>query len=539
METWDLTVGYSVFRVLLVAAALLLCRSLFKRPAPTRALLLVLGINLLAWAAYVAPLARPYGLHTNRDRAFNYGNAAIVANGWSPLQQVQVDFTNLEPFWSLVGAALAGFNPANVIASYGLLSPLILLAVGLGLYFGFEEDNSERDRWERVLIVFSLLGLASISLSGENPLRPLWVAMFLFKPNHAFAWALMGLAVACRQSWLRLALVLSVLAWVFVIYWAFFLPSLVLATMLLPRGQRAWRSVAAGIGLSVVAAVPYILHLMRDFSPAGNDAGSTHMWADKMAGTVRLPHWVTLDLGVLGILALIGFATARRSQSARDAHLIAIAGVATVLTVIYTTAAYGTGLPSPDEQHYYYRFALSLLAGKGLAVLAQRLETHAGWRLGQGSALVLGLAIPLSFHAYWDPPGMDDYFKYDRTPITSKTRAYGEFVLKNTPAKAVFLAGEDASSWIPILSGRRVLLAGLNLRPRDLQARKRVEREILLSRDPVKIRAAAAEYGITHVALDSSFLLTYGEDRFAGIGSVAAFDLVFANSEIRILRIRD
>ena len=536
---WDVSVGYSVFRVLLVAASLVFCRRLFNRPRATEALLLVLGINLIAWAAYVVPLARPYGVHTNRDRAFNYGNAAIVANGWSPMEQVQVGFTNLEPLWSLVGAALAGFNPANILWSYGALSPLVLLAVGLGLYRGLAEDNSEPDRWERVFIVFSLFGLASISLSGENPLRPLWVAMFLFKPNHAFAWALMGLAVAFHRNWVRLALVLSLLAWVFVIYWAFFLPSLVLATLLLPRAQREWRSLTVGIGLSVVAAVPYILHLMRDFSPASGSSGSSHMWTDPVAGAVRLPHWVTLDLGLLGVLALVGLVDARRLRTVRDAHLVAIVGVAGVFTLIYTVAAYGTGLPSPDEQHYYYRFALSLLAGKGLAMLAQKIETLAAWRAGQGSALALALAIPLSFQAYWDPPGMDDYFKYDRTPITKKTLAYGEFVLKDTPARAIFLGGEEASSWIPILSGRRVLLAGLDLRPRDLAERKRVEREILLSRDSARIRSAAAEYGITHVALDGSLLLTYGEERFLGIASVPAFELVFSNSEIRILRIRD
>lgn len=539
VEFADPTAGYSLFRVAIVAGSLVACWWLFKKPSATRALGLVLALNLLAWAAYVAPLERPYGVHTNRDRAFNYGNAAIVANGWSPMEQVQIGFTNLEPLWSLVGAALAGFNPGRVLSTYGILTPLVLLAVALGLYRGLAEDSSESDRWERVFIVFALCGLASTSLSGQNPLRPLWVAMFLFKPNHAFAWALMGLAVAYRKNWARLALVLSLLAWAFVIYWAFFLPSLLLAALLLPPPQREWRNLFAGIGVSILAAVPYVLHLMKDFSPVGAGAGSSHMWADPVAGAVRLPHWVTLDLGLLGILGLLGLVTAWSTRTVRDAHLIAIAGVATALTFMYTVAAFGRGLPSPDEQHYYYRFAVSLLAGKGLSVLARKFETLTSWRPGQGSALVLALVIPLSFQAYWDPPGMDDYFRFDRIPITRKTLAYGEFVRTNTPRNAIFLAGEEASSWIPILSGRRVLLAGLDLRPRDLAERKRVEREILLTRDPARIKAAAAEYGITYVGVDSGFLLAYGEERFRGIAAVPTFDLVFSNSEIRILRIRD
>ena len=538
MEPLDPAVLYSAFRLVLVALALAACRGLFKNPSGRRGLWLVLAMNLAAWAAYVAPLARPYGLHTDRDRAFNYGNAAIVANGWSPLEQVQVGVTNLEPFWSLVGASLAAFRPQNVLATYGILSPLALLMVGLGLYRGLRESGDEHDRWERVFMVFAVFGLASLSLSGQNPLRPLWVAMFVFKPNHAFAWGLMGLAVAFRDRWIRLAFVLSLLCWVFIVYWAFLLPSLLLAAFFLPAPQRHWRSLAAGIGCSMVAAVPYVLHLMRDFNPMSTNTSSAHMWADPIAQAIRLPHWVSLDLGLLGVLALLGLRSAHSERTPRNAHVLGLGAVAFSLTVGYTIAAFWSGLPSADEQHYHFRFALALLAGNGLAVFARRLETFRGWRTGQGSAAVLALAIPLSFPAYWDPPGMDDYFRYDRIPITAKTLSYGAFVVENTPKDAVFLAGNEAANWIPILSGRRVLLAGPYLRPRDVVERRRVEEQILLSRDEETIRRAAAEYGITHVAIDSGFLLTYGEEKFKGIASLPAFELIFSNSEVRILRIR-
>ena len=121
------------------------------------------------------------------------------------------------------------------------------------------------------------------------------------------------------------------------------------------------------------------------------------MWADPMAGAIRLPHWVTLDLGLLGVLALVGLLSARRRMTGRDAHLIGLGAVATGLAFVYTIAAFGTGLPAPDEQHYHFRFALSLLAGSGLASLARKIEASSGWGAGQGSALVLALMIPLSF----------------------------------------------------------------------------------------------------------------------------------------------
>lgn len=538
MEFLDPATGYSIFRLMLVSSFLAGCRWLFKNPSARGGLAMVLLLNLAAWAAYVAPLARPYGLHTNRDRAFNYGNAAIVANGWSPLNQVQIDFTNLEPFWSLVGALMAGLQPENVLGTYGLLTPLVILAVGTGLYGGLRDSADEADRWERVLIVFAVFGLASLSLSGQNPLRPFWVSMFLFKPNHAFAWALMGLAIRWRSNWVRLGLVLSLLAWVYIVYWAFFLPSLLIAAVLVPPARRHLNSLVAGAALSVTAAVPYILHLVRDFNPAATDKSSSHMWMDPVAAAIRLPHWISLDLGLLGALAVLGIISFRPTMTDRSAHLVGMGTVALILTIVYTAAAFRTGLPAPDEQHYHYRFALALLAGRGLAVGARRLEDLRGWRVGQGGAVVLALFIPLSFQAYWDPPTMDDYFRYDRVPITAKTLAYGAFVREQTPTEAVFLAGEDAANWIPILSGRRVLLAGVSLRPADLPKRKLVEREILFSRDPSRVRAAADQYGITHVAIDAAFLTSYGEDRFQGIAKAPEFELLFANSEVRILRIR-
>lgn len=538
MEFLDPATGYSIFRLMLVGSSLAGCRWLFKNPSARGGLAIVLLLNLAAWAAYVAPLARPYGLHTNRDRAFNYGNAAIVANGWSPLNQVQIDFTNLEPFWSLVGALMAGLQPENVLGTYGLLTPLVILAVGMGLYGGLRDSADEADRWERVLIVFAVFGLASLSLSGQNPLRPFWVSMFLFKPNHAFAWALMGLAIMWRSHWVRLGLVLSLMAWVYIVYWAFFLPSLLIAAFLLPPARRHLNSLVAGAALSVTAAVPYILHLVRDFNPAATDKSSSHMWMDPIAAAIRLPHWISLDLGLLGALAVLGIISFRPTMTDRSAHLVGMGTVALILTIVYTAAAFRTGLPAPDEQHFHYRFALALLAGRGLAVGAKRLEDLRGWRVGQGGAVVLALFIPLSFQAYWDPPTMDDYFQYDRVPITAKTLAYGAFVREQTPSDAVFLAGEDAANWIPILSGRRVLLAGVSLRPADLPKRKLVEREILFSRDPSRVRAAADQYGITHVAIDAAFLTNYGEDRFQGIAKAPEFELLFANSEVRILRIR-
>ena len=150
--------------------------------------------------------------------------------------------------------------------------------------------------------------------------------------------------------------------------------------------------------------------------------------------------------------------------------------------------------------------------------------------------LALALLLPLSFPIYWDPPSMDRYFELSRQKLRPKVLAYSQFVRENTRRDAVFLAGKEAASWIPALTGRRVVLAeGGMLMPPDREERKAVERTLLLSDDLAKIRAAAARYGVTHVAIDDALVQEYGVSGFDDLARAPVFKTVFANSAARIV----
>ena len=76
--------AYMAFRFAYVGLGLLGAWALWRRPRPGAAVVLVVLLNLAAWAAYVAPLGRPYAFGEPSDRSISMGNAATVATGNSP-----------------------------------------------------------------------------------------------------------------------------------------------------------------------------------------------------------------------------------------------------------------------------------------------------------------------------------------------------------------------------------------------------------------------------------------------------------------------
>jgi hypothetical protein len=133
---------------------------------------------------------------------------------------------------------------------------------------------------------------------------------------------------------------------------------------------------------------------------------------------------------------------------------------------------------------------------------------------------------------------MDRYFNWCLAPVRPKVQEYGAWVRRNTPGDAVFLAGNEASVWIPALAGRRVLLIGAARPPADYAERKQVERVMLTSRDPALILAAARRYGIGYVAIDAPLQKEYGEEALAGLGRLPVYEPVYASSAVRILKLR-
>jgi hypothetical protein len=132
---------------------------------------------------------------------------------------------------------------------------------------------------------------------------------------------------------------------------------------------------------------------------------------------------------------------------------------------------------------------------------------------------------------------MDRYFKPSQHPIPPKVLAYGTWVREHTAPIAVFVAGSSASSWIPALAGRRVLLAADARPPADYAARKEVERALLAGGSPEEILRAARPFGITHLAVDRPLREEYGDEAIARL-TEPVWARVFENSAILILELR-
>ena len=92
--------AFSLSRVCLVLGGLAGLAALWRRPRPNVAVAVLVVLHLAAWASYVAPLGRLYGLGEHLDRSFNVGMAACAAAGNSPFEHVQVRHSSAEPAWN-------------------------------------------------------------------------------------------------------------------------------------------------------------------------------------------------------------------------------------------------------------------------------------------------------------------------------------------------------------------------------------------------------------------------------------------------------
>jgi hypothetical protein len=95
-----------------------------------------------------------------------------------------------------------------------------------------------------------------------------------------------------------------------------------------------------------------------------------------------------------------------------------------------------------------------------------------------------------------------------------------------------------ASTYVPLLAGRRMLLteAG-SLMPRDWAERKAVERVLVTSDDAEVVRRAAQRYRVRYLAIDTPMREEYEVQDYADLARSAAHRTVFQNAAVRIVEI--
>jgi hypothetical protein len=218
--------------------------------------------------------------------------------------------------------------------------------------------------------------------------------------------------------------------------------------------------------------------------------------------------------------------------------LLALLATAWLVQAAYALGAVWGWAPNPDDAHYFARFATALAAGALLAQAARALEVRRGWTPGPGSLAGLALLLPFSFPAWWDPPRMDRYWRFDRHVVSADFRGYADWIRARTPRDAVFAAGPSSATWIPVLAGRRVLLASDARPPADYEARKQAERVLLTSHDPDAVRAAARPWRVTHVAIDPRTRLEYGGALRADAPGHPAYERVYTSPALVVLALR-
>jgi hypothetical protein len=536
---------FAAFRLLVVAFGALALWRYRKTLTPFQLVGGLIFVNTLACFLYLAPLKRPYSLAAGLDRAFAMGMAANVAAGNSAWDHVQVGQAAPEPLWNWTFAALSGFDVDRVPFAFDLVAIATAALLPLLIYSGLKRIEGA-DSWAVALVTFSTVQLSSISLGERAPTLPFWLANIQHKPNHGLGFAFVALALCflCRKEprFVPLALSLSVLGWVFLMHWGWFLPIVAVLAVWKREDRRAARTVGLAVLISVIAIAPFVLNLARDYSPGARDPAARHLWDDERGRALSIPVWTLLDPAPLVLLSIVGVWAARRRDSWLDRGLTALMAGSWAIWGVSSAGAWVGFAPEPDDLHYFLRFATAAMAGLGVEDLARRIGKSMGFAPGESFARAVMVLLPLTFVAQWYPPVADRYYPVSLEPVHKKVIAYADFIRTHTNPRDVFDGGDEPSTFIPALTGRRVLQAPTLLVAHDQQTRSQVEETLLNSADPSAIRAAATRYSVTYLVLDEGILsrhdLGFDVARVARARlATGAFRLAYASSFVHILEI--
>ena len=470
------------------------------------------GTLLLATLGVIGlgvPLMRPYGLVDGGGALSELAMPMVTAVRGTPSEGWLVAQSNPSPFWSLLVAAIAGFDAERLVSLYRWIPAVVqvVLAVTLFVWMSSLEPSGRARRWGGPLAVFSVLFLSDHRLGFVENDANLWTEALWLRPRIAFA----------------LGLLFAVCA-------------------LLGRARRLWSFVAAGILLALTAWTEPQIALLGGLGAIACEAGrwqrgenatwktlaalllplTLFVWAPAPllpSSSVTSRSWllawnglcaVTLDRGLIFALAVYGFVVTARDERSRSSDLLL--GVTTTSFVLYTmslaSAEVGAWLDR-DLLRTCLSILLVALAGLGIAYLADRIGLVAGdslaltGKLGRKSGDVVLVAflvgsLPWTFPYWWYPVRMDAAYQASLVPVSRQRLEFASWIRSNTPSDAAFVAGPAYGPWIGALAGRRVLLVEDSRV--DSWARHEAQSTILESREPAEVRASVKAWGVTHLA---------------------------------------
>ena len=451
-------------------------------------------LALMAWFWTTYPLSGIWGLAPITDRMRNLWSCATAAAGNAPWESGVVGQFHLEPLWAFIVSNLSLRDPGLVLRIYPFLPALVIVLFGVSLRFVFAtdpspgEDEPKRNNLRALFVIFFALLVAAPPLDFLGAYNGSVAKMFLHKPNHVVALALVPICIwfsvrvmSKPFSFLSSAatgLLLGVLGWAFIMYWILLCLGLVFGGLLIASVKGLGRQhvrLGAVLLASLVLVVPYVYYLKVNFPPAvslsaGAAADLRSPWDQGPPRGSSLFFLATFDLGLTFYLGLYGAWTVWRRRNRFDlmwlgllmALYVAWAGSA----ILYASAR------SRGAIHVYTLLVvvMAIFSGWGVYDLIERggrkfarKLSSSLHRLGDGlgdssrlTAVVLLLLLPATLPSWWKPDVMDDHFRLGLTPIPKRYLALGEWIRNNTEGSDIFLAAVDAGAWVPVVSGRRV-----------------------------------------------------------------------------------
>ena len=464
-----------------------------------------------AWTALELPLGRPYGVVEGEPGLSALAQPMVTAARGTAADGWMVHQANPQPLWSLVLAFASGFDPGRLLNQYDLvpLLGMIFLASAVFWFMSAFEDGESRGL-ARGLAVFFVLFLSSTRLSFLGTPGPFWLDVFGQRPHLAFALGLfliwLKLIAGARRlpSLLGAAALLGLMAWMEPRVAA---PALLAAILwvvaslgTLPAGWKAGASLAVG----TLLFLPWTQGL--EPAAASAEAGTWHFAIDHFLA-------LTIDKGLVFYLA--AFALVRMVRRGGAAEILFVTQLGTVL-VLATLSFLSPGVASWTDIQILgalLSLLLAMAAGRGASGLAEWLAQNFGELVtgtkylknvsvyALGVTAVVVFSLPWAFPYWWHPILMDPVYVRSVEPVAPQFGPLVSWIEEETEPDAVFVAGPSYSSWIPALSGRRVLLVQrATMLPSDLDDRRQAESWFAESEDPARIRGAASRWSLTHLA---------------------------------------